>query len=63
MLEKLTGKPVEQVVTELAALVGMSQTALQAPDQVVMPDPASHGYVETDEIASSWASRSRAAPM
>ena len=51
MLEKLTGKPVEQVVTELAASVGMSQTALQAPDQVVMPDPSSHGDVESDEVA------------
>jgi D-alanyl-D-alanine carboxypeptidase len=52
MLEKLTGKPVEQVVTELAASVGMTQSALQAPDQVAMPDPASHGYVESDAIAT-----------
>ena len=39
MLEKLTGKPVEQVVTELAASVGMTQSALQAPDRSSCPIP------------------------
>jgi D-alanyl-D-alanine carboxypeptidase len=53
MLEKLTGKPVEQVVTELAASLGLTQTALQAPDQTLMPDPASHGYVPNDAAAKT----------
>jgi D-alanyl-D-alanine carboxypeptidase len=45
MLEELTGQPVEEVVTDVARQVGLSDSALQAPDQVAMPDPASHGYV------------------
>ena len=45
MLEALTGKPVEEVVTDLARQVGMDQTALQAPELTAMPDPASHGYM------------------
>jgi D-alanyl-D-alanine carboxypeptidase len=46
MLEELTGKPVEQVVTEVAASLGMENTALQPPEATLMPEPASHGYVE-----------------
>jgi D-alanyl-D-alanine carboxypeptidase len=45
MLEKLTGKPIDQVVTDVAARAGLTQTALQALDVTAMPDPASHGYV------------------
>ena len=47
MLEKVTGKPVGQVVTELAAAAGMKNTALPAPGDDTMPDPSSHGYVES----------------
>ena len=46
MLEELTGQPVEQVVTELAASLGMEDTALQPPEETLMPEPASNGYVE-----------------
>ena len=45
MLEKVTGKPVGQVVTDLAAAAGMKDTALPAPGDDTMPDPSSHGYV------------------
>jgi D-alanyl-D-alanine carboxypeptidase len=46
MLEELTGQPVEQVVTEVAASLGMDDTALQPPEGTLMPEPASNGYVE-----------------
>ena len=46
MLEELTGQPVEQVVTEVAASLGMENTALQPPEETLMPEPASNGYVE-----------------
>ena len=45
MLEKLTGKPIEQIVTDVARRAGLTQSALQAADVTKMPDPASHGYV------------------
>ena len=45
MLEKLTGTPVEQVVTDVARRAGMTQSVLQAPAVTQMPAPASHGYV------------------
>ena len=41
------------MVTELAASVGLTQTALQAPDQTLMPDPASHGYIPNDAVAKA----------
>ena len=46
MLEELTGQPVEQVVNEVAASLGMENTALQPPEETLMPEPASNGYVE-----------------
>jgi D-alanyl-D-alanine carboxypeptidase len=45
MLERLTGKPIERIVTEVARRAGLTQSALQAPGVTKMPDPASHGYV------------------
>ncbi|WP_295447879.1 serine hydrolase domain-containing protein [uncultured Thiodictyon sp.] len=45
MLEKLTGKPIDQIVTDVAKRAGLTQSALQAPDVTTMPDPASRGYV------------------
>ena len=52
MLEELTGQPVEEVVTEVAASLGMEDTALQPPEETSMPEPASHGYVEAPGRAS-----------
>jgi D-alanyl-D-alanine carboxypeptidase len=48
MLEKITGKPIEQVVNDIAAQAGMTESALRAPADNAMPAPASHGYNGTD---------------
>ena len=45
MLEKLTGKPIDQIVTDVARRAGLTGSALQAPVVTEMPYPASHGYV------------------
>lgn len=45
MLEQRTGKPIAEIVTDVARRAGLTDTALQAPDEVAMPAPASHGYV------------------
>jgi len=45
MLERLTGKKIEPIVTDVARRAGLRQSALQAPGVTKMPDPASHGYV------------------
>lgn len=48
MLERLTGRPVDEVVTGVARELGMTDTALPPPaQQTVMPDPSAHGYVGT----------------
>lgn len=47
MLAELTGQPVEAVLEQLVASAGLEHTALQPVDQFGMPDPASHGYVNT----------------
>lgn len=52
MLEKLTGRPVEEVVTDVARQVGMTETALQPADQTSMPAPASNGYIGTTGAAT-----------
>jgi D-alanyl-D-alanine carboxypeptidase len=46
MLEKITGKPVDQVVTDVAHQAGLVNTALPPPDQIALPPPPSHGYVD-----------------
>ena len=45
MLEKLTGKPIDRIVTDVATRARLTQSALQAPDVTKMPEPAPHGYV------------------
>jgi D-alanyl-D-alanine carboxypeptidase len=47
MLTKVTGQPVEQVLTDLARQNGLTQTALTAPGDSAMPSPFSHGYIDT----------------
>lgn len=47
MLEELTGKPIDEVVTEVARSAGMADTALTPADVNSMPEPSSHGYVES----------------
>jgi D-alanyl-D-alanine carboxypeptidase len=52
MLEKITGKPVEDAVNAVAKQVGMLQSALQSPAETKMPDPASHGYLNDPGVQS-----------
>lgn len=52
MLEKVTGKPVEQTLTDLAERAGLSDTALQDPAETKMPDPSSHGYLNDPGVES-----------
>jgi len=47
VLERLTGRPIEQIVTDVARRAGLKRSALQAYGSTKMPDPASHGYVAT----------------
>ncbi len=44
-LEAVTGDAIEDVVNGIVAEVGLTQTALPAPEDNEMPDPATHGYV------------------
>jgi D-alanyl-D-alanine carboxypeptidase len=52
MLEKVTGEPVEQVITDLADRAGLPDTALQDPAETTMPDPYSHGYLNDPGVQS-----------
>jgi D-alanyl-D-alanine carboxypeptidase len=52
MLESATGRPVEDVLNEIAEEAGLSETALQAPEETRMPDPSSHGYLNAPGVAS-----------
>lgn len=45
MLEKLTGKPIDRIRTDVARRAGLTQSALQAPGVTRMPEPTSHGLV------------------
>ena len=45
MLEKLTGQPIDRILTDVAKRAGLTQSALQAPEVTKLPEPASHGYV------------------
>jgi D-alanyl-D-alanine carboxypeptidase len=52
MLEELTGKPVEEVLNDVAAEAGLQQTLLQDPAETQMPDPSSHGYLNQPGVDS-----------
>lgn len=54
MLEAVTGSPIEQVIGDIVAEVALAQTALPAPQDSELPEPATHGYV-FDAGASSLA--------
>jgi D-alanyl-D-alanine carboxypeptidase len=45
MLEKVTGKSPENVITDVAKRAGLTRSMLQNPAETKMPDPASHGYM------------------
>jgi D-alanyl-D-alanine carboxypeptidase len=50
MLEKLTGRSIEQVVNDVATRAGMTESALLPPDDNAMPAPSSHGYNGADAV-------------
>jgi len=52
MITKLTGQPIEKVLTSLATENGMPDTALPAPGDNALPDPSSHGYVNDFGVQS-----------
>jgi D-alanyl-D-alanine carboxypeptidase len=47
----VTGKPANEVITDLARSVGLLQTALDPPEIGQMPTPASHGYLGAAQVA------------
>jgi D-alanyl-D-alanine carboxypeptidase len=62
MLEAVTGEPAEVVLNDVATEAGLTQSALQAPEETEMPDPSSHGYLNAQGVASLAASGITAAP-
>lgn len=54
MLEAVDGRPVHEILNEVAAEAGLTGSALGAPGDNSMPDPSSHGYV-MDLGAASFA--------
>ncbi len=52
MLAKVTDKPVEDVITDVAKRAGLFESALQDPAETKMPDPASHGYLNEPGVES-----------
>ena len=52
MLEKVTGKSIDEIVTDVATRAGLTSSALQPADVTAMPAPASHGYVTELGVAS-----------
>jgi D-alanyl-D-alanine carboxypeptidase len=52
MLEKVSGKGIEDLLNDVAKRAGLSQSALQKPEVTKMPDPASHGYINQPGVES-----------
>ena len=52
MLEAVTGEPVEDVINAVAKEAGLSDNAMQAPEETRIPDPSSHGYLNAPGVAS-----------
>ncbi|MGB0102320.1 MAG: serine hydrolase domain-containing protein [Nocardioides sp.] len=44
VLERLTGRPAHEVITDVARRAGLEQTVLAAPDDNTMPEPYVRGY-------------------
>ena len=51
VLRAVTGRPPNEVITDLARSVGLNETGLQAPDEDQMPAPAAHGYLGAAQVA------------
>lgn len=52
MLESVTGEPIEEVINDVVAEAGLSDTALQEPEETQLPDPSSNGYLNAPGVAS-----------
>jgi D-alanyl-D-alanine carboxypeptidase len=62
MLEKITGQPVDRVVTAVARQAGLTDTALPPPpEQTTLPAPASHGYTDSSFSKDPTAAETRLA--
>jgi D-alanyl-D-alanine carboxypeptidase len=51
VLRVVTGRPLHEVITDLARSAGLQQTGLQAPEEGQMPLPAAHGYLGATQVA------------
>ena len=51
ILRVATGRPANEVITELARSAGLAGSGLGAPDEREMPQPAAHGYLGPRFIA------------
>ena len=52
MLEAIDGRPVHEIINDVATAAGLTSSALGAPGDNSMPDPSSHGYVMQAGAAS-----------
>ena len=52
MLEAVDGRPVHEILNDVAAEAGLTDSALGAPGDNSMPDPSSHGYLMEAGAAS-----------
>jgi D-alanyl-D-alanine carboxypeptidase len=62
MFESAAGRSAEHVINGVAADAGLTQSALQAPAETQMPDPASHGHPNATGFQSLAASGITAQP-
>ena len=51
MLERLEGRPVHEILDDVAAELDLTGTALDPPGDDTMPDPSSHGYLGDAGVA------------
>lgn len=51
VLRAVTGRPPNEVITDLARSLGLRQTGFDAPGITRMPAPASHGYLGAAQVA------------
>jgi D-alanyl-D-alanine carboxypeptidase len=51
VLRVVSGRPLHEVLTDLARSAGLQHTALQATEETLMPSPAAHGYLGAAQVA------------
>ena len=52
MIEAVSGQSLEEAINQTARQAGLAHTALPAPGDPAMPEPASHGYIFTRGVDS-----------